>query len=448
MLGIAVDEVELMSSVAQENILWVPVTKEEMDLVRMQMHRLLATSHFRNSRRYPALFKFIVEETLEGRGEFLKERLLGVHVFDRPADYDTATDPIVRVTIAEIRKRIAQYYHEEAHQSEMRIELMPGHYAPQFRPRQDIKALSDETRTPSEAQLPSGSGFKRPSDQVIVVKTALRKFMQAWRYGLAACVLLAAVGFGIAWRAQYTSGLNQFWQPILASHKTVLFCLPTANSTIHGATPFNQDGSLKDIFPYNNAAAADNKSFLEHETLGENLVFSDVLATVGISSLFATQNRDSRYKLSTVLSLDDLRQGPAVLIGGFDNQWSLRAINNLRYRFFANNYKAFSIIDTKNPQDKRWTVQLDTPLNAVHHDYALIARIHDDDTGQVEVIVAGIGMSGTAAAGELLVNPRELDELRRKVGAGFRDHDFEAVLSTDVVSGSAGTAKIEAVWVR
>ena len=114
---------------------WVPKTEEEKDQVRRQMERLLETVHFKNSRRYPALFRFIVEETLEGRGEFLKERLLGVRVFNRPPDYDTADDPIARVTIAEIRKRIAQYYHEEAHESEMRIELMPGRYEPEFYPR-------------------------------------------------------------------------------------------------------------------------------------------------------------------------------------------------------------------------------------------------------------------------------------------------------------------------
>src|SRR6202046_2686495 len=114
---------------------WVPKTEEEKDQVRRQMERLLETAHFRNSRRYPALFRFIVEETLEGRGEFLKERLLGIRVFNRPPDYDTADDPIARVTIAEIRKRIAQYYHEEAHESEMRIELMPGRYEPEVYPR-------------------------------------------------------------------------------------------------------------------------------------------------------------------------------------------------------------------------------------------------------------------------------------------------------------------------
>src|SRR6202046_4086463 len=117
---------------------WIPKTEEEKAAVRRQLHRLLETSHFKNSKRYPALFRFIVEETLEGRGEFLKERLLGVRVFDRPPDYDTANAPIVRVTIAEIRKRIAQYYHEEAHDSEMRIELLPGRYEPEFRPRKEI----------------------------------------------------------------------------------------------------------------------------------------------------------------------------------------------------------------------------------------------------------------------------------------------------------------------
>src|SRR6202789_3443852 len=94
---------------------WIPKTEEEKDQVRRQMERLLKTAHFKNSRRYPALFRFIVEETLEGRGEFLKERLLGIRVFNRAPDYDTGGDPIARVTIAAIRKWIAQHYDEVTH---------------------------------------------------------------------------------------------------------------------------------------------------------------------------------------------------------------------------------------------------------------------------------------------------------------------------------------------
>jgi len=116
----------------------ISISELDRDKVREQLSRIVKTHHFNNSRRYPALLRFIVEETLEGRGEFLKERLLGVRVFDRPADYDTATDPIVRVTIAEIRKRIAQYYHDEEHDAEIRIELLPGRYAPEFRRRRTV----------------------------------------------------------------------------------------------------------------------------------------------------------------------------------------------------------------------------------------------------------------------------------------------------------------------
>ena len=117
-----------------------PLTEEERELIRKQLNRMLETHHFKNSKRYPMLLRFIVEETLEGRGEFLKERLIGVRVYERPADYDTAADPIVRVTIAEIRKRIAQYYHDEEHDAEIRIELLPGRYAPEFRtPRHEAR---------------------------------------------------------------------------------------------------------------------------------------------------------------------------------------------------------------------------------------------------------------------------------------------------------------------
>src|SRR6185369_8706656 len=104
---------------------------------RAQMELLLHSTHFRNSKRYPTLLRYMVEETLEGRGAHLKERTLGVEVFGRPADYDTASDPVVRVTVAEIRKRIAQYYHESSHSSELRIELNIGSYIPEFFPGRD-----------------------------------------------------------------------------------------------------------------------------------------------------------------------------------------------------------------------------------------------------------------------------------------------------------------------
>ena len=449
MLGSVVEEVRPMHAVVEENGLWIPATEAEKEQVRKQMNRLLESSHFRNSRRYPALFRFLVEETLEGRGEFLKERLLGVHVFDRPADYDTASDPIVRVTIAEIRKRIAQYYHEPAHQSEMRIEMLSGHYAPEFRPHQ---APSELQPWSTPAGLPPARSERRSVLSTATLAAQLRKTRRlsgAKRYILsAAAVLIAVIGCGLLWNETHPSALTEFWQPILATRRTILFCIPTPSVMVEGATPFAADGSIK-VAPTPGALVAGNhdSSFLDHEDLGENVVFSDVLAVLGISNYFATQNRDTRARLGTVTTLDDLRQGPGVLIGGLDNPWTLRALAHQRYKFFGNEQREFWITDTKNPQQRDWELKLDTPYSAVQHDYAIIARIHDEDTGQLEVIVAGIGMSATAAAGALLVDPKQLDELRRRVGPGFGTHDFEAVLSTDVVNGMAANPKIVAVSV-
>ena len=434
-----------MHAVIEENALWIPVTEEEKDLVRKQMNRLLESTHFRNSRRYPALFRFLVEETLEGRGEFLKERLLGVHVFDRPADYDTASDPIVRVTIAEIRKRIAQYYHEPAHQFELRIDMLSGHYAPEFRPYQD----ADHQQPPPASGADPATIDSHPTSQAATeaVQPKIRRLSLLKRSLIAtAAALLAAAGGAFLWNTTHPSALSEFWQPVLSAHRTIMFCLPTPGVMVEGATPFTPDGALK-MAPTPGALVPNkhDSSFLDHEDLGENVVFSDVQAALNISNYFATQNHDSRARLSTDMTLDDLRQGPAVLIGGLDDTWTLHALAHLRYKFFGDEQREFWIMDTKNPQQRDWMLKLDTPYSAVQHDYAIIARIRDENTGQMEVIVAGIGMSATAAAGAMLVDTKQLEELRRQVGPGFRDHDFEAVLSTDVVNGIAGTPKIISV---
>src|ERR1700734_1333093 len=92
----------------------------EKDDILRQLDRLLDNPHFSHSKRFPSFLRFIVTEEIEGRGDQLKERTLGIEVFGRDPSYDTTSDPIVRVTAAEIRKRIAQYYQESGHTDELR----------------------------------------------------------------------------------------------------------------------------------------------------------------------------------------------------------------------------------------------------------------------------------------------------------------------------------------
>src|SRR5665213_3111835 len=101
--------------------------------VREQLDRILASPLFKNSKRYPSLLRYVVEQVLDGHGSELKERTLGIEVFGRVPDYDTNIDPVVRISAAEIRKRIAQYYHDSGHVDEIRIDIPLGSYVPEFR---------------------------------------------------------------------------------------------------------------------------------------------------------------------------------------------------------------------------------------------------------------------------------------------------------------------------
>src|SRR5215831_9164429 len=107
-------------------------TEEVRSMIREQLERLLESHLFRNSKRYPNMLRHIVERTLAGRSEEIKERSLGVLVFGRPPGYDCSADPVVRMSAAEIRKRLAQYYNEPRHRDQPRIELPTGSYIPEF----------------------------------------------------------------------------------------------------------------------------------------------------------------------------------------------------------------------------------------------------------------------------------------------------------------------------
>src|SRR5438045_6824491 len=102
--------------------------------IREQLERLLAHPLFANSKRYPALLAYTVEQTLLGNAAELKERSIAVEVFGRAPTYDANADPVVRITAGEVRKRLTQYYYDPSHRCEPLIELLPGSYVPVFRP--------------------------------------------------------------------------------------------------------------------------------------------------------------------------------------------------------------------------------------------------------------------------------------------------------------------------
>ena len=102
------------------------------EAVQSELETMLASPLFALSNRCKGFLSYVVEETLAGRADQLKERTIGVNVFERAYDYDTGDDSIVRVTANDVRKRISQYYQESEAAHKVQIDLPRGSYVPEF----------------------------------------------------------------------------------------------------------------------------------------------------------------------------------------------------------------------------------------------------------------------------------------------------------------------------
>ena len=99
---------------------------------RAALERILASRVFEQAGRASEFLRFVVEETLAGRGDRLKGYTIAVEVFDKPQTFDAQSDPLVRVEAGRLRRRLVEYYHGDGQTDLVRIELPRGGYAPSF----------------------------------------------------------------------------------------------------------------------------------------------------------------------------------------------------------------------------------------------------------------------------------------------------------------------------
>ena len=113
-----------------------PVCEITDEQVRQQLDRILNSKTFQHVQRLKRFMSFVVLETKAGRGDQLKEFVVGVQVFDKEASFDPRNDPIVRVQARRLRTRLAAYYSDEGQNDEVLIELPKGGYAVVFKRRE------------------------------------------------------------------------------------------------------------------------------------------------------------------------------------------------------------------------------------------------------------------------------------------------------------------------
>jgi hypothetical protein len=205
------------------------------DRIQAQMESMIEDEVFRSSKRSVAFLKHVVTEALHGSADQIKERTIGVEVFGRSASYDTNVDHIVRTAATELRKRLAIYYGDQKHRSELRIGLVPGSYVPKFTLPLEATPPGIEDVTASdhrpfalprtEAAHPSTADLLLPVEPPSEAEPE-RVHRFSWlTLSVVAAFLLLAIAVGWRWLGQ-PSADYLFWKPVLDTQ--VLSSSPSA----------------------------------------------------------------------------------------------------------------------------------------------------------------------------------------------------------------------------
>lgn len=121
-----------------------------------ELDTVLSSDLFSRSTVLSNFIKFIVEETLAGNTESLKEYTIAVNALGKQDDFNPQIDAIVRIHAGRLRRLLNEYYNGAGINNPIRIEVVKGTYVPVFR-SQTIKKYSAEIKETKEPILYSRS---------------------------------------------------------------------------------------------------------------------------------------------------------------------------------------------------------------------------------------------------------------------------------------------------
>lgn len=399
-----------MSGTAYPTEHWKPTSEADRELVRKELDAIASSHQFRSSKRYPALLRYLVDAALDGRGDHLKERTLGVAVFGRDPDYDTNASPVVRFSAGEVRKRLAQYYYDSGRDARLQIELPVGSYVPEFMLR------DPETPEAMASPHPGPLGTDR-SPSIAVLH----------RYRIAvlsvAALLAAAVVFGVySYHRSVSAGSSamvKLWQPFLNPAEPILIVVGTGHRTVS-----------------TNPETAQT-TFFDHITgPSHHVSLATATALANLAGVLRQNGGAYEIKEDTETSLTDMHSRTLILIGATNNAWTMRLISPLRFSFTPG--PMAQILDAKNPRNSDWSIDFSKPYSSISTDYAIVARYYDPTTESPVMVIAGIGPYGTEAASAFVSSPHDLEQIVKQAPPGWEKKNLEMVIRSEVIDGKAG----------
>ena len=430
----------------------------EKEAVLRELESILNSPFFRTSNRSKQFLSYVVQHTLEGNHEPLKERTIGAKLFQRPVGYATGDDPVVRVQAGEVRRRLEQYHHAGLTQSPVRIELPVGSYAPEFRwapitPQHEEPAQAEPSQAEPTKLEPAQAATTPSSAPIDLLAKNQKRFTQA-RLILGFCLVLAvALLVARVYRSSPgKSTVNQFWAPVLATSEPVLICLakPTvyvpslellqrySKSPGDFATELQQLTERPPLQPQDKLVWGD---LLEYADYG--VAAGDTYAAVRLSAVLARMGKESQVRIGAHYSFADLRNSPAIVVGAFNNRWTMQMTSNLHFAFVEEGGQG--LIREQGPMGRAWRPKRG-PHGEVTEDFGVVTRLLNSKTGQFVVSTAGILSDGTQAAAEFVSSSGYLEEALRTAAPDWAKKNLQFVVQTTVTDSVPGPPQVVAIY--
>jgi hypothetical protein len=416
--------------------------------------RVAAGPLFERSHLMSKFLLFVVAETLEGRGDEITEHQIGVQVFDRPADYRTLEDNIVRNYARQLRKRLADHFAEQGSAEPVRIDIPVGGYVPVFVPASGDNGgeAASGALARSNGQPQSLTSNAQSTEPVSLPLSKAKRWILGSTLTAAYTAALIAATWYVARRPSAVPAKPQEPAHVLWA---ALFSGPANSYIVPSDAGFNllEDLSRRPVqladyvagnYQGMPLAGVDVHSAQDLRTQ-QLTPFVDLQIAAALAHLAEDNPQRVFIRFPRDLRLDDLKSANAVIIGSVgSNPWASIAEANANFRIADRPGMQGATILNLKPQPGEATSYASHWNEPAHETFAIISFLPNLSANGHLLVLEGLDVAGTQAAAEILLHPSAIDPiLQRAMRADGSLRNFEVLLrSTSIDSNATGTQVI------
>jgi hypothetical protein len=426
---------------------------------RELVQRVVNSEELRRSPALRAFLLYITERVNSGRAEELKEQSIGAEVLGRKPNYDPADDNIVRVRAHELRGRLARYFASEGIQEPVVITIPKGGYAPEFVHREAFLLDSSE----NAPKAPEGSyGARINHWRFWSLATVLTLLLATSSY------LLITTAFKN--RSQSTTlkpsgALPELWMQFFAKPNGILTIIYSDSGIALWQRLNNKDLSLGEYLSRKYLDGHDNEllEIVSQRTsspadLNTSLRIQGVAAELGgeVSAQFARNVNAELLQHRNLVLIGSRRSNPWVEIYEPSMNFQLRIDPKTQSPAFFNRspqpseFRTYGIPDLRETSKTANGQFIKEAEEKEFESYGVVALLKGCGSNQAVLLLEGLNMQATQAAGDLVTDPQQLDMLLRSIGhkAGTSVAPFEALFQVTSLPGGYDNPKVIAYRIR